>query len=1586
MLDGEGATPSPASPLDVSVVAEGQLEAAPRLGIPEAVQGDISLDTQVSLTSFDDIAIEALALATGALDLSANGSVSPQTAGFDLSFDLDAQSPDTGFPIATNLLQGAVEASGRALRDPETQTLLLDDVSLRSDILSVALSGQGNAQTIDVDAEIALSDLSALSPQAEGALSLTANVSGPRTAPLLDLDATGDGVVLAGQAFARPRLTVDATLDPQAPAGDLAFTGTLGEEDVDVTARVETGEDGVRRLTDLDARIGTASLTGELTLPTDGAPTGTLALDAPDLSEIGPLVLTELAGSVSADIALGADETATLALEGEGIEAAGATIGTVTADLTVETWLSQPTPEGDAAIRDLLVGGLVVPRLDIAARQTAEDAFAATLEAEAEGLDLAAEANVLFQEEGTRIELSSLSIDGRGLDTELAGPAALVLGQDATRIERAVLSLDGGEVALEGLLAPRFDLALDISDVSLAIADGFAPDLALEGTVNGAARVTGASSDPEATFQLVVSDATAAPLQAQNAPPVTLDASGRYANGLVELAADLLAADGTPISFTNETLSVDALRARVTLAGEPATADWTAAVTADALEAAGVRAANVDLALDGQGLAISPDTPLLLDLAGSAALSGDPLPPVLTGVLDLDAAASIPALDNILVQRARVSVGDTALAVAGRVDATTPGFDLTVDGDASSPETGIAALDGLLRGDVDISGALQGDVAANTYRLGALSLTAPALAVTLDGTVEAETVDLTATGTLADLSSVSDQASGRIQLDASLTGARAAPAFEATVTGESVTLAGTRLIDPRLEASGTLDPEALAADLALTGQLGNQPVDVDLSLTTAEDGTRVLEGIDARIGRATLTGDLRLPPDGVPVGDVALDVPDLAAVAPLFLTSAGAASGSVTANVSLANANGEANAAIAATARAIVFGDTRVGSLDADLAVADYLGTPRPEGEARARDVVAAGLTFSAIDLDASQSAPGRFDVTLDADGSQVSLDAAAALTLAEGTTTVDLARASGSAYGIPVALRGPGRVVIGEETRLENIVLDLGGGSLAVSGTVAPTLDVSVDARALPLALADVAAPDLGLEGTLSGTASVTGTTADPNATFDLTGTGLSAAPLASVGLAPLEARASGQFQNQRLTFDAAVSGPLDIAADGSVDLSGPTPVLDVQVSGNASTDPLADRLARAGVRADADITFDVSITGPANDPTITGDIRADGATVGDAQGRFILRNVSADVSLTGDQVVINRIAGNVGPGTLVVTGTVGLQGDLPANIQIAIDEGRFADGTLVVARVDADLTLFGPLLGGPTLAGRVDLVRTLITLNDLPSGGLDPIEVRHVNAPADVLLQAQQLGIDAGEGSGSGGGSASGGAALFLDVTVATREPISVRGRGLNVDLAGDLQLLGPVSDIRAVGAFELVRGRLDLLGQRLTFDEARLDFTGDLDPTINFAATTNVDGYAVTLRLFGRATEPEIAITSVPDLPQDEALARLLFGRALSDLSPFQIARLAQGIQTLTGNPGPLSNALDTLGLDLDVDEEGNATVGIGRQINERTYVNVEQSTVGGSRVVIDLELTDEVKARGSFSSEGSTGLGVFFEREY
>ncbi len=61
-----------------------------------------------------------------------------------------------------------------------------------------------------------------------------------------------------------------------------------------------------------------------------------------------------------------------------------------------------------------------------------------------------------------------------------------------------------------------------------------------------------------------------------------------------------------------------------------------------------------------------------------------------------------------------------------------------------------------------------------------------------------------------------------------------------------------------------------------------------------------------------------------------------------------------------------------------------------------------------------------------------------------------------------------------------------------------------------------------------------------------------------------------------------------------------------------------------------------------------------------------------------------------------------------------------------------------------------------------------------------------------------------------------------MQLDVNVSAPNQIFVRGRGLDAEVGGYVRLTGSVNDIRPVGGFALNRGRLAILGQRVTFEE--------------------------------------------------------------------------------------------------------------------------------------------------------------------
>jgi translocation and assembly module TamB len=239
----------------------------------------------------------------------------------------------------------------------------------------------------------------------------------------------------------------------------------------------------------------------------------------------------------------------------------------------------------------------------------------------------------------------------------------------------------------------------------------------------------------------------------------------------------------------------------------------------------------------------------------------------------------------------------------------------------------------------------------------------------------------------------------------------------------------------------------------------------------------------------------------------------------------------------------------------------------------------------------------------------------------------------------------------------------------------------------------------------------------------------------------------------------------------------------------------------------------------------------------------------------------------------------------------------------------------------------------------------------------------------------------------NGSGGSGAVG-----LDLQINAPGRIFLRGRGIDAEFGGAIRIAGSSAAVIPSGQFDLIRGRISILGTRLDLTEGSATLQGDFDPFLSLRAESRAGGYRIIISVEGPASAPDISLSSEPFLPEDEVLAQLLFGRSVSSLSPVQLLQLADAASSLAGgstNGGILSNLREGLGLDdldLQTDDEGNAAVRAGRYLSDNVYTDVTIGAEGESELSLNIDLTPDITARGSFSSDGGSGIGVFFERDY
>ena len=367
--------------------------------------------------------------------------------------------------------------------------------------------------------------------------------------------------------------------------------------------------------------------------------------------------------------------------------------------------------------------------------------------------------------------------------------------------------------------------------------------------------------------------------------------------------------------------------------------------------------------------------------------------------------------------------------------------------------------------------------------------------------------------------------------------------------------------------------------------------------------------------------------------------------------------------------------------------------------------------------------------------------------------------------------------------------------------------------------------------------------------------------------------------------------------------------------------------------------------------------------------------------EGQLLLSDSRAFIELEGDV--------NVG-GRLGLAGSLDLEPELPADLVLSLSDMALRNPRLYDAVANGDLSVIGPLKGDGRVSGELVLDRVDIRLSGGGSGprGLIP-DIIHIEPPPDVISTRSHARLRPGPDAVHGGRRSKG---LLLDIRLVAADSIFVRGRGLNAELGGDLLLSGRAYEIIPSGEFELIRGRFDILSQRLVLSEGSARMEDEFTPFIRFVADTSVDGTAIRTVVDGPASGPDITFTSSPELPEEEVLARLLFGRSLSNLSPVQAAQLADAITVLSGNNDgglldPVRAGAGVDDFDIVDDEQGGVSLRVGKYLDEYFYTDVTLSRDQRTEINLNLEVTPSLTARtGVETQSGGTSFGLFFERDY
>ncbi|HTR53017.1 MAG TPA: translocation/assembly module TamB domain-containing protein, partial [Kofleriaceae bacterium] len=235
-----------------------------------------------------------------------------------------------------------------------------------------------------------------------------------------------------------------------------------------------------------------------------------------------------------------------------------------------------------------------------------------------------------------------------------------------------------------------------------------------------------------------------------------------------------------------------------------------------------------------------------------------------------------------------------------------------------------------------------------------------------------------------------------------------------------------------------------------------------------------------------------------------------------------------------------------------------------------------------------------------------------------------------------------------------------------------------------------------------------------------------------------------------------------------------------------------------------------------------------------------------------------------------------------------------------------------------------------------------------------------------------------------------------LVADITLERTKIASQEVRG---DATGKLRVLVGAEHVALLGDLSLDRGDLVLFGRRYSVDHATLHFDGSADPELDVRITYDFPDVSTITEVRGRASKPELHLTSMPaTYSQAELLGFLLGGEPNGD--PNQASSQQQNVAGVAGSllAGELGGLVKkALPVDVDVlryqaaTATSSAAVEVGRWITHELFVAWRQRLEArpdenSGEGEIEYWLARRLSISGTVGDRGYDGVDLLWRRRW
>ena len=432
--------------------------------------------------------------------------------------------------------------------------------------------------------------------------------------------------------------------------------------------------------------------------------------------------------------------------------------------------------------------------------------------------------------------------------------------------------------------------------------------------------------------------------------------------------------------------------------------------------------------------------------------------------------------------------------------------------------------------------------------------------------------------------------------------------------------------------------------------------------------------------------------------------------------------------------------------------------------------------------------------------------------------------------------------------LHGP----IGEALHLE--------GRMTAEGTLPFALDLMISTRQLGRYLPEA----LGLDGTLKAAVHASGTIdafEHTRGRIAVESLRLTKERLRFWTNEPFQATFEGSAIDLPLftmagSHDFHLSGALHMASHGELDGS-----IDAQFDARLAEAFVDDIEQTAGT-----IRAGLNLLGTLEAPTILGTMSLSGVRVSFADLPVNAQDLHGSITFSQNKLYLDGIEGTLNNGRATLSGELAFEGlfdPRQLDLSLAFDGAQFRIPNWLPSTLSGNLRLSGTpavlALDGTMTVSHVRYQRDI---------GIDPKSILTrlgKRAPDFIHVEQEREWLN-------------------FNLGVHLGDEVWIDNNMIRARLGGDLQLIGNNLNLGAVGTVRLEDvGKIFFRGNEFDLSRATVDFTdrNRIAAILDVHAETELRDYRVFLRLMGSLDEPELTLSSEPELDQADLVMLLTLG---------------------------------------------------------------------------------------------------------